>query len=193
MTANERLHRTSGFSELAHQIPAWMAVPTTAQITRICAHHRRRRHAQSAAPDGAVPVRMGSRLTATDRDCPFFVARYGVPVLGARWRLAMKVAVAGGDVRIGWAKRVAAAAEAGPASVRSVHDYLVCSLSGCHSGWPGERSPISEAGRSRACDGLIQWPGLARAEAAGPHRCQRELAPARRSGGRPQPGAQRGH
>ena len=104
----------------------------------------------------AVPVRMGSRLTATDRDRPFFMARYGVPVLGARGRLVVTVAVAGGGVRIGWVKRAAAAAEAGPASVRSVQDYLVCSLSGCPSRWPGERSPMSEAGRSRSCDGLIQ-------------------------------------
>jgi hypothetical protein len=53
-----------------------------------------------------------------------------------RGGLVMMVAVAGGDVRIGWAKRAAAAAEAGPASVRSVGDYLVCSLSGCRSRWP---------------------------------------------------------
>jgi hypothetical protein len=42
----------------------------------------------------------------------------------------MKVAVAGGDDQIGWTRRVAAAAEAGSASVRSVDDYLVGSLSG---------------------------------------------------------------
>jgi hypothetical protein len=58
----------------------------------------------------------------------------------------MKVAVAVGDVRIDWAKRVAAAAEAGPASVRSVRDYLVCSLSGFIRTGRGERSPMSEQG-----------------------------------------------
>ena len=42
----------------------------------------------------------------------------------------MKVAVAGGDGQIGWTRRVAAAAGAGSASVRSVDDYLVGSLSG---------------------------------------------------------------
>jgi hypothetical protein len=72
-----------------------------------------------------------------------------------RGGLVMMVAVAGGDVRIGWAKRAAAAAEAGPASVRSVGDYLVCSLSGCRS-LAGGRSPMSKAGRCRGCDGLIR-------------------------------------
>src|SRR5260370_40179473 len=42
----------------------------------------------------------------------------------------MKVTVAADGVRIGWTKRVAAAAEAGSPWVRSVHDYLVGSLSG---------------------------------------------------------------
>src|SRR5260221_12635841 len=42
----------------------------------------------------------------------------------------MKVAVAGGGVRIGWTKPVAAAAEAGSPWVRSGHDYLVGSVSG---------------------------------------------------------------
>jgi hypothetical protein len=37
----------------------------------------------------------------------------------------MKVAVAGGEDQIGWTGRVAAAAEVGSASVRSVGDYLV--------------------------------------------------------------------
>jgi hypothetical protein len=101
MTASERLHRMSGFSELAHQIPTSMAVPTTAQITRICAPSQAPPSRPVSRAERRGSVRMGSRLTATDRDCPFFVARYGVPVLGARWRLAMKVAVAGGNVRIG--------------------------------------------------------------------------------------------
>jgi hypothetical protein len=50
-------------------------------------------------------------------------------VLSARSRLVMKVPVADGG-RIGWTRRVAAAAEAGSASARSVDDYLVGSLSG---------------------------------------------------------------
>jgi hypothetical protein len=61
----------------------------------------------------------------------------------------MKVAVAGGDDQIGWTRRVAAAAEAGSASVRSVDDYLVGSLSGFIR-LAGERNATSEAGRSRA-------------------------------------------
>jgi hypothetical protein len=48
--------------------------------------------------------RMVSRLTATDRDLPSFVARYSAPVPSARSRPVMKVAVAGGDVRIGWSE-----------------------------------------------------------------------------------------
>jgi hypothetical protein len=42
----------------------------------------------------------------------------------------MKVAVAGGDDQIGWTRRFAAAGEAGSASVPTVDDYLVGSLSG---------------------------------------------------------------
>jgi hypothetical protein len=74
---------------------------------------------------------MVSQLTtATDCDCPSFIARYNAPVLMARSRLVMKVPVAGGDVRIGRTRRVAAAAEAESASVGSVDDDLVGSLSG---------------------------------------------------------------
>ena len=73
---------------------------------------------------------MVSQLTATDRDRPSFVARYSARVLRARSRLVMKVAVADGDDQIGCSRRVAAAAEAGSASVLSVYDYLLGSLSG---------------------------------------------------------------
>ena len=69
-------------------------------------------------------------------------------------RVVMEVAV--GDVRIDWARRVAAAAEAGPASVRSVRDYLVCSLSRFIRTGRGEEEPDVRAGRSRAWDGVIQ-------------------------------------
>jgi len=89
-----------------------------------------------------------------------------------------KVAVPADGARIRWTRPSAIAAEAGFASVRFVHQYIAGSLSG-----------FIETGRARgarcrrqegpaAWDGVIQWLGLARAQAAGPLRRWREPAPA---------------
>jgi hypothetical protein len=63
------------------------------------------------------PVRMVSRLTATDRYCPSLWPDIADPGQGPVASRDERVAVAGGDVRIDWAERVTAAAGAGPVSV----------------------------------------------------------------------------